>query len=143
MRCPGRLACQSRVDFSWIEPIIDQRRAELLLRATDTFLRAVVGATLGSLVLYAGVLVLRAFHVDIKCATSTGWTTIGIKLVIAGVAATNWVPDLDQIDAALAARYTSIPSLSGAYARRGSCELYRDLNHTKRQSFRLKIAACT
>jgi uncharacterized YccA/Bax inhibitor family protein len=69
-----------------------------LIRATDTFRRVVVSATLGIALFYALALVLRFFGVQMPLLTSAGPLGIALSVVFAGVAALNLVLDFDLIE---------------------------------------------
>jgi len=69
-----------------------------LIRATDTFRRVVVSATLGIALFYVLSWVLSFFHVAMPGLQSAGPLGIGLSLVFAGVAALNLVLDFDLIE---------------------------------------------
>jgi uncharacterized YccA/Bax inhibitor family protein len=69
-----------------------------VLRATPTFQRIMVGATLGIMLFYLGSMVAGFFNVQVGYFTSSSPWAIGINLVIAGVAALNLVLDFDRIE---------------------------------------------
>ena len=68
-----------------------------ILKATPTFTKVLVFATLGIGVFYLISILLRFAGIDLS-VFSLGWLGIVIQLVIVGVAALNLVLDFNQID---------------------------------------------
>ncbi len=75
-----------------------------ILRATQGFQRMMIAATVGIGVFYLGSMLLSLFGVSIGYFTSSSPLSIGINLVIAGVAALNLVLDFDRIEEGVRAR---------------------------------------
>lgn len=69
-----------------------------LLRATDTFRRVVVSATVGIMLFYLVSIGLGFFGVHVSVMTDSSPLGIGISLVITAVAALNLVLDFDLIE---------------------------------------------
>jgi uncharacterized YccA/Bax inhibitor family protein len=69
-----------------------------LIRATDTFRRVVVSATLGIALFYLLAIILRFFHVQMPLLHDASPLGIGLSLVITAVAALNLVLDFDLIE---------------------------------------------
>jgi uncharacterized YccA/Bax inhibitor family protein len=69
-----------------------------LIRATDTFRRVVISATLGIALFYVLSIVLSLFHVGMPLLQNTGPLGIGLSIVFVAVAALNLVLDFDLIE---------------------------------------------
>ena len=69
-----------------------------VLQATAGFKRMIMAATIGIAVFYIGSMVVGFFGVSVGYFTSSSPLSIGINLVIAGVAALNLVLDFDRIE---------------------------------------------
>jgi uncharacterized YccA/Bax inhibitor family protein len=69
-----------------------------LIRVTQRFRAMVVGATLGIALFYLISMGLSFFHVNVGFLNSASPLSIGISLVIVGVAALNLVLDFDMIE---------------------------------------------
>ena len=71
-----------------------------IIRATQQFRAIVVGATLGVAVLYLASMLLSLFHVDgvSTMLNSSSPLSIGISVIIAGIAAFNLILDFDFIE---------------------------------------------
>jgi uncharacterized YccA/Bax inhibitor family protein len=69
-----------------------------VLRATPAFQRMMLAAMMGIGLFYLGSFLLSLFGVPIGYLTSTSMLSIGINVVIAGVAALNLVLDFDRIE---------------------------------------------
>lgn len=74
-----------------------------VLRATKGFKRMIIGATAGIMLFYVGSMVMSMFGMSVGYFSSTSMLSIGINVVIAGVAALNLVLDFDRIEQAVAA----------------------------------------
>ena len=73
-----------------------------VLQATDRFRTGVVAATMGIAVLYLLSFVLRFFGVTMPFLHDSSMLSIGISLVIVGVAALNLILDFDLIEKGVA-----------------------------------------
>lgn len=69
-----------------------------LIRATDTFRRVVVSATLGIALFYVLSIVLGFFHVRMPLLQDNGMLGVGLSVVFTAVAALNLVLDFDLIE---------------------------------------------
>ncbi len=69
-----------------------------LIRATERFRAVVVGATGAIALVYLATFVLSFFHVSVPVLNSGSPLSIGISLVIIGVAALNLILDFDIIE---------------------------------------------
>jgi uncharacterized YccA/Bax inhibitor family protein len=69
-----------------------------LIRATDTFRRVVISATLGIALFYLLSIVLQLFHVSMPFLTDSSPLGILLSLVFTAVAALNLVLDFDLIE---------------------------------------------
>ncbi|MEP6690351.1 MAG: Bax inhibitor-1/YccA family protein [Gemmatimonadaceae bacterium] len=69
-----------------------------LLRATETFKRVVISATVGIMFFYLFAMVVRLFGVPMPFLHDSSPLGIGISLVITGVAALNLILDFDLIE---------------------------------------------
>ncbi len=75
-----------------------------VLRATQGFRRMIIGATAGIMVFYLISMVMSFFGSSVSYFSSTSPLSIGINVVIAGVAALNLVLDFDRIEEGVRAR---------------------------------------
>lgn len=75
-----------------------------VLQATDRFRRGVVAATAGIAIFYLLSFVLRMFGVMMPFMTDSSPMSIGISLVIVGVAALNLILDFDLVERGVALR---------------------------------------
>lgn len=73
-----------------------------LIRATQRFKAIVVGATGAILLLYLVTMVLNLFHVATPFMSDSSPLSIGLSLVIVGIAALNLVLDFDLIESGVA-----------------------------------------
>jgi uncharacterized YccA/Bax inhibitor family protein len=69
-----------------------------LIRATERFRAVVIGATGAIALVYLATFVLSFFHVNVPVLNSGSPLSIGISLVIIGVAALNLILDFDIIE---------------------------------------------
>lgn len=77
--------------------------ATRLIRVTAGFRRAVLAATLGVLVMYLGSWIASLFGAEPTWITSSSWLSIGISVLVIGVAAFNLMLDFDFIEKGSAA----------------------------------------
>jgi uncharacterized YccA/Bax inhibitor family protein len=75
-----------------------------VLQATDRFRTGVVAATAGVAILYVMSFVLRFFGVTMPFLHDSSMLSIGISLVIVGVAALNLILDFDLVEKGVALR---------------------------------------
>jgi uncharacterized YccA/Bax inhibitor family protein len=73
-----------------------------LIRATERFRAVVIGATGAIALVYLATFVLSFFHVNVPILNSGSPLSIGISLVIIGVAALNLILDFDIIESGTA-----------------------------------------
>ena len=69
-----------------------------LLRATETFKRVVVSATVGIALFYFVTIVLQLFHVSTPFLYDSSPIGFGFSLIVTGIAALNLVLDFDLIE---------------------------------------------
>lgn len=69
-----------------------------IIRVTEKFRKVVIGATLGVVVFYGISILLSLFGVDVAYFSSASLWSIGLSVVIAGVAAFNLMLDFDLVD---------------------------------------------
>jgi len=69
-----------------------------LIRVTQTFRAIVVGATGAVFLLYMATMVLNLFHVATPFMQNSSTLSLGISLVVIGIAALNLVLDFDMIE---------------------------------------------
>jgi uncharacterized YccA/Bax inhibitor family protein len=73
-----------------------------LIRATQRFKAIVVGATGAILLLYLVTMVLNLFHIATPFMSDSSPLSIGLSLIIVGIAALNLVLDFDLIESGVA-----------------------------------------
>lgn len=87
-----------------------------VLQATDRFRTGVVAATMGIAVLYLLSFVLRLFGVTMPFLHDSSMLSIGISLVIVGVAALNLILDFDLVERGVALRAPKYMEWYSAFA---------------------------
>lgn len=69
-----------------------------LIRATDTFKRVVISATLGIAIFYVVMMVLRLFGIQMPAINGSGLLGIGFSVFVVIIAALNLILDFDVIE---------------------------------------------
>ena len=69
-----------------------------LIRATDTFKRVVISATIGIAIFYVVMMVLRMFGVQMPAINGSGLLGIGFSVFVVIIAALNLILDFDVIE---------------------------------------------
>jgi uncharacterized YccA/Bax inhibitor family protein len=89
--------------------------ATRLIRVTKRFRMMVIGAMLGILVLYLGTFIASLFGVDVTFLDEPSPLSIGISLLIVGVASFNLMLQFDLIESAVEARAPRYMEWYGAF----------------------------